>query len=152
VALNWADWAAIAVLVAAGCAVTYAAARHALMRAMAERQLSIDRQLSELADAVAALQTTMTELSQLPEIEAAAAPEPEMDPAAPVPDGVVRLDDDEVSAEIMAVIAAAAEAFLGKKARILSAKPLQSPPEMVNAWSQQGRMFVQASHNLRLRS
>jgi hypothetical protein len=132
--------------------VTYVAVRHTLLRAVAARQLVIDRQLSELADAIAALQTTMTELSEVPEIEAAAAPELEIESSAPAPDGVIRLDDDEVSAEIMAVIIAAAEEFLGRKVRILSARSLQSPPGMVNAWSQQGRMFVQASHNLRLRN
>jgi hypothetical protein len=49
------------------------------------------------------------------------------------------------------VIAAAVTAFLGKKVRIRSAKMLQSPYEVVNPWAQQGRMFIQASHNLRLR-
>ena len=49
------------------------------------------------------------------------------------------------------VIAAAVTAFLGKKVRIRSAKMLQSPYEIVNPWSQQGRVFVQASHNLRSR-
>ena len=47
--------------------------------------------------------------------------------------------------------AAAVTAFLGKKVRIRSAKTLQSPYEIVNPWSQQGRVFVQASHNLRSR-
>ena len=48
-------------------------------------------------------------------------------------------------------IAAAVTAYLGKKVRIRSAKMLQSPYEIVNPWSQQGRVFVQASHNLRPR-
>ena len=56
---------------------------------------------------------------------------------------------EEVTPEVLAMIAAAVSTFLGKKIRIRSAKALQSPYEVVNPWSQQGRLFVQASHNLR---
>jgi methylmalonyl-CoA carboxyltransferase large subunit len=56
-----------------------------------------------------------------------------------------------IAPEIRAVIAAAVAAFLGKKVRIRSAKMMQPPYEQINPWSQQGRVFVQASHNLRLR-
>jgi hypothetical protein len=69
--------------------------------------------------------------------------------ATAAPDEVIRLDDDEVSAEIMAVISAAATEFLGRKIRILSAKLMQAPHETMSAWSQQGRVFVQTSHNPR---
>jgi methylmalonyl-CoA carboxyltransferase large subunit len=65
-------------------------------------------------------------------------------PAAPAPAA-----KEEISAELLIVIAAAVTAFLGKKVRIRSAKRLQSPYEIVNPWSQQGRVSVQASHNLR---
>jgi len=53
-----------------------------------------------------------------------------------------------VTPELLVVIAAAVTAFLGKKVRIRSAKMLQSPYEIINPWAQQGRVFVQASHNL----
>jgi methylmalonyl-CoA carboxyltransferase large subunit len=59
--------------------------------------------------------------------------------------------EDEITPELLVVMAAAVTAFLGKKVRIRSAKMLQSPYEIVNPWSQQGRVFVQASHNLRSR-
>jgi hypothetical protein len=45
------------------------------------------------------------------------------------------------------VIAAAVTAYMGKKVRIRSAKIVYSQ-ESFNPWSQQGRVFVQASHNL----
>jgi len=45
------------------------------------------------------------------------------------------------------ILAAAVTAFLGKKVRIRSAKMLYAH-ESFNAWSQQGRVVVQASHNL----
>jgi hypothetical protein len=38
-------------------------------------------------------------------------------------------------------------AFLGKKARIRRAR-LVSPMTHSSAWAQQGRVYVQASHNL----
>ena len=43
------------------------------------------------------------------------------------------------------VIAAAVAAFVGKSARVRSARYLQ---EGQSPWAQQGRVFVQASHNL----
>ncbi len=54
---------------------------------------------------------------------------------------------EEVTPETLLVIAAAVTAFLGKKVRIRSAKMLYSH-ESFNAWSQQGRAVVQASHNV----
>jgi len=49
------------------------------------------------------------------------------------------------------VLAAAATAFLGRNVRVRSAKMLQSPYEAVNPWAQQGRVFIHASHQPRLR-
>ncbi len=56
---------------------------------------------------------------------------------------------DGISEEIMLVIAAAVAAFVGKSARVRSARYLQ---EGQSPWAQQGRVFVQASHNLAHRS
>ena len=53
------------------------------------------------------------------------------------------------SPEMMPVLAAAAAELLGKKVRILSARKLEAPRQGLSPWSQQGRVFVQASHNLR---
>ena len=55
---------------------------------------------------------------------------------------------EEVSAETLLMIAAAVTVFLGKKVRVRSAQMLQTPFEIINPWSQQGRVIVQASHNL----
>jgi hypothetical protein len=57
-------------------------------------------------------------------------------------------ESEEISPDTLLIIAAAVTAFLGKKVRVRSAKMLQSPYEIVNPWAQQGRVFVQASHNL----
>lgn len=57
---------------------------------------------------------------------------------------------DEVTPEVLAIIAAAVAQFVGAGARIRSARPMQFVPES-NAWAQQGRVIVQASHNLATR-
>ena len=54
-----------------------------------------------------------------------------------------------ISPEMLVILAAAVSTFLGKKIRIRSARQLQSPYEIINPWSQQGRVSVQASHTLR---
>ncbi len=55
---------------------------------------------------------------------------------------------EDISPELLVLLGAAATAYLGKKVRVRSAKMLQTPYEIVNPWAQQGRVFVQASHQL----
>lgn len=55
---------------------------------------------------------------------------------------------EEITPEILMVLTAAVAAFLGKRARIRSAR--LSSPRTDSAWAQQGRVFVQASHNFPL--
>ena len=62
-------------------------------------------------------------------------------PQPPEPEKV-----EEVAPEIIMVLTAAVAAFLGKRARIRGARLVRTAPS--NAWAQQGRVFVQASHNL----
>jgi type VI protein secretion system component VasF len=52
---------------------------------------------------------------------------------------------EEVSAETLAMIAAAVTAYLGKKVKIRSARLMPT----VNQWTQAGRTVIQASHNLK---
>ena len=52
----------------------------------------------------------------------------------------------EETPETLAAIAAAVAAFLGRRARIRSLTPVPAGTA-VSAWSQQGRAFVQSSHN-----
>ena len=53
--------------------------------------------------------------------------------------------DEQVSAETLAMIAAAVTAYLGKKVKIRSAQLMPT----VNQWTQAGRTVIQASHNLK---
>lgn len=58
-------------------------------------------------------------------------------------------EKEEIPAEILAVITAAATAFLGTNLRILSAQLQYSSHEQKSRWTRHGRAFVQASHNVR---
>jgi methylmalonyl-CoA carboxyltransferase large subunit len=115
-----------------------------LVQSVSERQLATERQLSELSSALKALQAQVAELGQAA-VSRAVAPKV----AAPAASGAVQPKNIEVTPEILVVLAAATTVFLGKEVRIRSAKMLQSPYEVINPWSQQGRVFVMASHNLR---
>jgi len=66
--------------------------------------------------------------------------------AAPAPKPAEPAIVEEISPEIIMVLTAAVAAFLGKRARIRGARLVRTAPS--NAWAQQGRVFVQASHNL----
>ena len=121
-----------------------------LIRALSERQFATERQLGELAGALHALQARVADLSAPAALQPAFAPVVRAKADAAAREAVHR-EKSEVTPEILVVIAAAVTAFLGKKVRIRSAKVLQSPYEVVNPWSQQGRVSVQASHNFRLR-
>jgi methylmalonyl-CoA carboxyltransferase large subunit len=67
--------------------------------------------------------------------------EPAREPAPPEPDAPEELDE-----ETLTVLSAAVAAFLGKPAHIRRARLVSAPAP--TAWVQQGRAYVQASHNL----
>lgn len=150
---HWADLLVIAVSVGAGYALCYAGLRRWLRLAVAGRQQATERQLDVLTGALKALEGKVAELGKPVALQAAAEAEVvEIKADAPPSKHTAHFDNGDVPPEILAVIAAAANAFMGRKTRILSAKLLQLPQEAMNPWSQQGRVFVQASHNLRSRS
>jgi methylmalonyl-CoA carboxyltransferase large subunit len=67
-------------------------------------------------------------------------------PALPEPVKMEPVKVEEVAPETIMILTAAVAAFLGKRARIRSARLVRAAPS--SAWAQQGRVFVQASHNL----
>jgi small neutral amino acid transporter SnatA (MarC family) len=148
VGLNLTDFAVIAVLVAAGCGLSYLGLWLMLRQTASERQQAMESQLSVLTGALTALETRVAELNR----PAAAAPGAEKDAAAEAakPEAVHR-EEEQVTPETLVMIAAAVTAFLGKKVRIRSAKLLHSPHPVTNPWAQQGRALVHASHNPRSR-
>jgi len=158
--VNWANRAGIAMLLAAGFAVIYAAMRRTMVRTLVERQQAVEQQLNALAETVKTLETRVAEFKKAQEPQPAIASEFEMSAATAPALGPAPVDaeeaagsaDEQITPEMMSVIAASVTAFLGKKVRILSARKLESPRPGLSPWSQQGRVFVQASHNLRSRN
>lgn len=118
----------------------------------AQLQQASEQQIRQLTNTVQALEARLAELAKAP---APAAPKAVPMAAAPVASSVtapgIKKKEEEITPELLVVMASAVTVFLGKTVRIRSAKRLQSPYEIVNPWSQQGRVFVQASHNLRSR-
>lgn len=100
------------------------------------RQESAEKQFIALASAVKALEARVAELAA-PRTEAASAGE--------------QVTDGQVTAETLAILAAAVTAYLGKKVRIRSAKMLRAPAASGNAWALQGRVLVHGSHHPRIR-
>jgi methylmalonyl-CoA carboxyltransferase large subunit len=64
---------------------------------------------------------------------------------APV-EAAPKKEDEQIEPEVLMVIAAAVAAFMGKKARIRRVR--RSVAGGMNPWAQQGRVSIQASHNV----
>ena len=152
--LHWADLALMAAIVIAGCGATYFLALARLRRVWTETHREMDRRLAALTEAIAmgapaSSNTAGTEALTAneiePEVSAGMAARRESVSAEPVVH-----EDAEVPTEIKAAIAAAAMAALGNHARVVSARRVPSS-DVVSPWTQQGRMIVQSSHNLRTR-
>lgn len=143
--IHWAEFGAAGVLVGAACVAVFAEVQRSMRRAGQEQQTSTDRQMAAMTTTIKALQTRVAELSRLTAERAGE--------IAPIEDSAEASNvqaNDPMKPEMLAIITAAATAFVGKTARIRSAK-LVPVHDSVSAWSQQGRMIVQTSHNLRTR-
>jgi methylmalonyl-CoA carboxyltransferase 12S subunit len=113
------------------------ALRHALEMQIEElraRQAEIADQLKSVQHSVAALEAKAVVAGPLPV--------PKSDTAKPQAAPAMQ---EGIPDDIMVVISAAVAAFVGKSARIRSARYAN---EGMSSWAQQGRVFVQASHNL----
>jgi methylmalonyl-CoA carboxyltransferase large subunit len=101
---------------------------------MAEWMAAVDERLREMSARIAGL-----------EARAAGAPAKPAEAVKPVPVAAPAKQNDEIPPEVLLVISAASAAFLGKKARIRRVRRVQAG---MNPWSQQGRVNIQASHNV----
>jgi methylmalonyl-CoA carboxyltransferase large subunit len=105
---------------------------------MAEWMAAVDERLREMSARIAGL-----------EARAAGAPAKPAEAVKPVPVAAPApapaKQNDEIPPEVLLVISAAIAAFLGKKARIRRVRRVQAG---MNPWSQQGRVNIQASHNV----
>jgi hypothetical protein len=121
------------------------ASAYAQLKAMAERQEALERQLGALTAAVESLEKRLAGRSEEPDFSA-------QEGAAEVPaesePGAAPARKHGVKAEVRAVIAAAA-AVAGEMAKVRKARALPAAQDAGSAWSQQGRVGVVSSHHLR---
>ncbi len=145
---HWADWVIVTAFVGTACATIYAGMARAMRRAVAEKQRETERQLSAMATTVKALQTRVMELGGLNAIPA------QQDESAAISNAAEFAGGEKQELpqpEILAVLTAAASTFLGKKAQIRTVQAAPAERSSAGAWAQQGRAFVQTSHNPRSR-
>jgi hypothetical protein len=117
-----------AAFVIAGWIVVYFGSRRALQRACADLRLELLRQIDSLAAHI-----RQSGPSTVPEVT----PE-QQDMAA----------TEEITPEILRKITETITALLGRKVHIRSVKILRTHDTVSSSWAQQGRVVVQASHNL----
>ncbi len=139
------EWALLTAMAGAACLGVYAAMARAMRLAMAEKKRETDRQLNAIAATVSALQARVAELGRLQ------AKQGENVAAFAKAEVLAAQRQESPEAETVAVLIAAATTFLGKQVRIRSAQSLPAKQSNAGTWAQQGRTFVQTSHNPRSR-
>lgn len=153
--LHLKELAVAAGLAGVGLGVVYLALRRSLRRAIDERQQATGRQLAEMADTIKSLEARLAELSPTSAKRLSdalgAAPGVNINASAYTAEQAPLQESHGIAPETLAVITAAVTAFLGANVRVRSASLMPPSLSGASAWSQQGRVFVQASHNIRTR-
>jgi len=133
-----------------GAAAIYAGLRKALGRTAA-RQEMLEREVLSLSATVAMLEAKLAAMHKpvaappVAQVSAAGATLPAL--AAEADRADARLEG--VEPEMVRVLVAAAAAALGRNVRLISARLVPAIVDSPSPWSQQGRVFVHTSHNLR---
>lgn len=141
--LHATDVVLILLVVAAGCATGYALLSRNLKQILTKSNLKVADQISALEDAIRTLETRLAEHS--PATAGMDSAQPADISASEAEECAGAGESEYVAPEIQAVIAAAATVALGQNAAVRSVRSVPAP------WSQQGRVLVQGSHNLRVR-
>ena len=135
---------AVALIAAASLAVSINSGR-ALKQALMELCLEFQQQIDALSAKVGALERNAIAQSA----DSVLALSGEIAPAAEdagAPCGAQL--PEKITAETLAKIADTITSLLGRKVRIRSVRVVEQENAIVNAWAQQGRVVIQASHNL----
>jgi hypothetical protein len=112
----------IAALVIAGWLTVYLSLRNRLRRGCADLRADLQREIDSLSEKVVGLERSSAALRGLDASK-------------------------EISLDTLAAISRTVTDLFGKRARIRSVKLLQTS-NVASQWAQQGRVMVQASHNL----
>jgi hypothetical protein len=145
VKLPWAEVALMVGLLIGGCAAIYLVLLSRLRRMLADNQRETEQRLAALTEAIRARIGDSPE----PATDAMSAAEIDSQSARASVHGAVPVREEAaIAPPIQAAIAAAAIAVLGNHARVRSARRIPSS-DVVSPWTQQGRVIVQSSHNLR---
>lgn len=129
---------ALSLLAVAGVVISYLVLRREMRAELAKLREMVKEPSPTEA-------TPVSETKPVPaaQVQVATPQKPKTEPA-PLP------TKEEITPEILAVISAAVAQFVGAGARIRSTRVLATPGGM-NPWAQQGRVIIQASHNLGVR-
>ena len=155
---HWADFALMVVIVVAGVAAGYLLLLRKVRHILSENHREMERRLTALTEAISMNEPRLAE--PIPSTDALDAKEIEEQsnavlqespgPPLEIREQPVAQEKEEIAPEILVAIAAAAVALLGKNARVRAARRVPSK-DVVSPWTQQGRVSVQSSHNLRPR-
>lgn len=160
--LHWTDIALLVAVAAAGTGTIYFLLLRRFTRMFTARHRDIEHRLAVLSAAINMLGRPGSEA--VPATDALGSAEMEAalpangEETAPHCDKLQAARESEfplhgdanLPPEIQVVISAAAIAALGNHARVRSARRVPSS-DVVSPWTQQGRVIVQSSHNLRTR-
>jgi len=133
----------IVVLVVAGCLLVRLDSRRVLKRTCAELRVEFKGQIDALSAKLTAVERTVD--GQTAAAPSAALATGTMRPPADTTSPQV---SEEITPEALARITETITALLGRKVRIRSVKILQTHNVNSSSWAQQGRVVVQASHNI----
>lgn len=165
--LHWFDIAFVVALVATGCGIIYFLLLRRFERTLVAGQRDIQRRLTALTEQITmrepgsgepeatsdGLDPTVIEAAPADDARPTSRPHPDDLPAAnraQPPQPRVLSEEEDIRPEIHVAITAAAIAAFGNHARVRSARRIPSS-DVVSPWTQQGRVIVQSSHNLRTR-
>ena len=134
---------AVALIAAASLAVSINSGR-ALKQALMELCLEFQQQIDALSAKVGALERNAIAQSADSVLALSGEIAPAADAGAPCGAQL----PEKITAETLAKIADTITSLLGRKVRIRSVRVVEQENAIVNAWAQQGRVVIQASHNL----
>lgn len=126
---------ALALFAVAGVVISYLLLRREMRAELAKLREMVEAHSTADLKPVASITKSEAKLS---------APQKSKPAPAPAP------AKEEITPDILAVIAAAVAQFVGAGARIRSTRLLPTTGGM-SSWAQQGRVIIQASHNLGMR-